>query len=266
MKNILLLFFLIASNYATFGQEKNLNNYEFIIVPERFDFLSQDDQYQTSSLTKFLLEKNGFVVLLDSEAYPRALKDNPCKGATAVVVDKSSLFKTKVIIELRDCFNKLIYTSAAGGSKLKDYKKGFQEAIRKAHANMNDVTYEALTTASRVEVENERSVEVPVVQEKVTTVKFVPERTISPSSVKTKEVAENKNLEAVGLLYAQPKENGFQLVDAQPTVVFVILNTHVKGVFILKDKNGILYKKGERWIAEFYEEGKVVAKKYQIKF
>ena len=35
-----------------------------------------------------------------------------------------------------------MYTSDEGVSKLKEYKKGFQEAIRNAHASMIDVVYE----------------------------------------------------------------------------------------------------------------------------
>ena len=35
-----------------------------------------------------------------------------------------------------------MYASEEGVSRLKEYKKGFQEAIRNAHASMNDVVYE----------------------------------------------------------------------------------------------------------------------------
>jgi hypothetical protein len=266
MKNILLVLFLIASNYVAFGQEKEINNYEFIIVPERFAFLKQNNQYQTSSLTKFLLEKNGFTIFLDSEEYPRALKDNPCNGLTAFVVDKSSMFKTKVSIELKDCFNKVVYTSEEGGSKLKDYKKGFQEAIRNAHASMSDVTYKALSIAPKAEAKKEIAVEVPVMQQTVKTIEVVAEKAVATILVKTEKRALNKKKESINILYAQPKENGFQLINSKPTVVFVILQTNVKDVFILKGKNGILYKKESIWVAEFYENGAFIEEKYQVKF
>jgi hypothetical protein len=266
MKNILLVLFLIASNYLAFGQEKGINNYEFIIVPERFTFLKKIDQYQTSSLTKFLLEKNGFIVFLSSEQYPRALKDNPCNGLTAFVIDKSTMFKTKVVIELKDCFNKLVYTSKEGGSKVKDYKKGFQEAIRNAHANMSDVKYEALSIAPKVDAEKESIVEVPQVQKHVKTMNIPAKKAVVPILVKTEGVTVVKKLDSINILYAQPKENGFQLINSKPTVVFVILKTNVKNVFILKDKNGLLYKKEGVWAAEFYENGGFIEKKYQIKF
>lgn len=96
MKNTLVVLFLIAFNFSTFGQEKKASNYKYIIVPENFAFLKQKDQYQTSSLTKFLLKKNGFTVVLDSERYPQELRDNPCKALTANVVDMSSDRKSVV--------------------------------------------------------------------------------------------------------------------------------------------------------------------------
>ncbi len=49
-------------------------------------------------------------------------------------------------------------------------------------------------------------------------------------------------------------------------MVFLILKTNVKNVFIIHDKNGILYKLGENWVAEFYEKNQLVTKEYQIKF
>ncbi|MFT7331281.1 MAG: hypothetical protein ACI848_001359, partial [Roseivirga sp.] len=67
-------------------------------------------------------------------------------------------------------------------------------------------------------------------------------------------------------LYAQPNENGFQLINLKPAVVFLILKTNIKDVFIISNKNGVLYKKGPSWIAEFYENGTLVEKKYQLKF
>jgi hypothetical protein len=266
MKNILLVIFLMTFYHLSFGQKKDINNYKFIIVPERFAFLKQNDQYQTSSLTKFLLEKNGFTTFLDSDEYPKILKENICNGLTAFVEDKSSMFKVKVIIELRDCFNKVVFTSQEGGSNLKDYKKGFQEAIRNAHASMSDFKYEAFSIAPKVEAKKQNIVEVPVIQQRVKTKKVVAEKAVATISLKTEEVVINKNLESINILYAQPKENGFQLMNLKPTVVFVILKTNVKDVFILKGKNGLFYKKERFWIAEFYEDGNFIEKKYQIKF
>ena len=266
MKNIILVLFLIMSNIFVFGQEKKVNNYKFIVVPDQFNFLKKKDEYKTSSLTKFLLKKNGFTVFLNSEQYPKDLIDNPCSGLKALVLDKSSMFKVKVIIELRDCSNRLLYTSDEGVSKLKEYKKGFQEAIRNAHASMIDVVYEPFLLEPIGKDKKEIVTVNPVLVKEVKEVKLEVELPVINNIEEAAQVSPTNNIALDSTLYAQPKENGFQLINLKPQVVFVILNTSVKGVFVIKDKNGLLYKKGENWIAEFYEGGEIVVKKYNIKF
>ena len=221
-------------------------------MPDRFDFLKQKDEYKTSSLTKFLLKKNGFTVFLNSEQYPKDLINNPCSALNALVLDKSSMFKVKVIIELRDCSNRLLYTSEEGVSRLKEFKKGFQEAIRNAYASMGNIVYEPflLETIGKDKKEIKLEVELSV----ITNIKEAAQ--VSPTN----------NIAFDSTLYAQPKENGFQLINLKPQVVFVILNTGAKDIYVIKDKNGLLYKKGENWIAEFYDNGKLIEKKYQVKF
>jgi hypothetical protein len=251
MKNTLIIIFLFASNFFVFGQEKKVPNYKYIIVPERFSFLKQNDQFQTSSLTKFLLKKNGFTVVLDSEEYPTELKNDPCNALTAEIIDKSSFFTTTVLIELKNCAKKTIYTSEEGSSKLKDYKQGFHESIRNAHASMSNIKFVAL--------------EDPVIKEPIANIPKTSKTVeVIPTIVQKRSV--NKDLRETDTLYAQPNENGFQLIDLKPEVVFLILKTNLKDVFIIKDKNGILYKNSTTWFAAFYENGELVEKKYEIKF
>ena len=265
MKNIILVLFLIMSNIFVFGQEKKVNNYKFIVVPDKFDFLNQRDKYKTSSLTKFLLKKNGFTVVLNSEQYPKDLINNPCSALNALVLDKSSMFKVKVIIELRDCSNRLLYTSEEGVSRLKEFKKGFQEAIRNAYASMGNIVYEPFLLETIRKDKKEIVTVNPVLVEEVKEVKLEVELPVI-NNIEAAQISPINNIALSTTLYAQPKENGFQLINLKPQVVFVILNTSVKGVFVIKDKNGLLYKKGGNWIAEFYENGKLIEKKYQVKF
>jgi hypothetical protein len=255
MKNTLIIIFLLASNFIVLGQEKNVPNYKYIIVPERFSFLKQNDQFQTSSLTKFLLKKNGFTVVLDSEEYPKELKNDPCNALTAEIIDKSSFFTTTVLIELKNCAKKIMYTSAEGSSKLKDYKQAFQESIRNAHESMSDIKFIAPADPILMEVIKEP---IGINSKTIKSIEVIP--TMVQKGVK------NEDLKEINTLYAQPNENGFQLIDLKPEVVFLILKTNLKDVFIIKDKNGILYKNSTTWFASFYESGELVEKRYEIKF
>ncbi|MDG1698366.1 MAG: hypothetical protein P8H93_05530, partial [Polaribacter sp.] len=114
-----LLFFLALFAHS---QNDKINNYQYIIVADKFDYLKTSDQYQTSSLTKFLLMKKGFNVFLSTENLPKALLQNRCLALTASVSDDSGIFTVKNRIELKDCFGTLLYSSKFGKSKEKEYK------------------------------------------------------------------------------------------------------------------------------------------------
>jgi hypothetical protein len=262
IKSAFFLVFLIST--SLFSQQINFNKYQYIIVPDKFDFVNKTDQYQTSSVTKFLLKKKGFKVFLSNEQLPEVLSNNKCLALFASVIDNSNMFTIKNSITIKDCYGKTLLTSAVGKSKEKVYDKGYQEAIRNAFESMSNFKYSynpSVETFKKEEVTvNEISKKeiIPVVKEKK--VDLIPD-------VKT-ELNKEKTVvfKSVEFLYSQPKNNGFQLVNTKPEVVFVILKTNVKDFFIIKDKNGIIYKVGENWVAEYYENNQLITIQYQIKF
>ena len=79
---------LFLVTFTGFSQQSNINNYKYIIVPDRLEIVKKVDQYQTSSLTKFLLAKKGFEVYLSNEKLPDDLALNRCLALTANVVDE----------------------------------------------------------------------------------------------------------------------------------------------------------------------------------
>ncbi|SDR73223.1 hypothetical protein SAMN05216503_0657 [Polaribacter sp. KT25b] len=255
----LLVLFITSS---LFSQQINLDKYQYIIVPVQFDFVKKTDQYQTSSLTKFLLKKKGFKVFLSNETLPNELNNNRCLALFASVKDDSSMFTIKNTIEIKDCYGILLYSSEVGKSKNKDYKKGYQEAIRKAYETMTDFEYSYNPASNNVKnVERKEA----VIVDKVKTISPIID---TPSDVKIETLKEKTTVSSTTLdvLYAQATSNGFQLVNTTPKVVFVLLKTNVKDIFIINEKNGILYKLGDNWVAEFYENNQLITKEYQIKF
>lgn len=233
----LLLFFLISGNY--FSQEKTINNYQYFIVNTKFGFLKERDQYQTSSLTKFLFNKAGFLTFLNDETLPKEVSDNKCNALFIEVKDVSSMLSIKSRIEIKDCYGFLLFKSEEGLSKIKTYKRGYQEAIREAFASVKELEYNYIPIKS----------------------------TVNKPKVNINTTVNNNTSDlATEVLYAQSITNGFQLVNLTPEIMYHILKTEVVDFFILKDKNGILYKKNEIWIAEFYEGDSKTTKQYQIKF
>ena len=165
----------------------------------------------------------------------------------------------KSVIELKDCFGKTVYTSKVGKTKIKDYKRGYQEAIRQAYETMTGLRYSYMPKKEVVEDK--------VIKESVTK-KDATKIDIKPENPTKKIIATNPIVKSDGfpLLYAQKKDNGFQLVNLKPEVAYIILKTKMKDVFIIKGKNGILYKKGDNCTLELYENNQLIKKEYLVKF
>ena len=241
MKKIVLAFLLLS--VTTFAQ-KSINNYKYVIVPKQFEFLKSEDQYQTSSLTKFLFNKYGYTAFLSDETLPQELAQNRCLALLVDVKNNSGMFTTKNTIELKDCNNSIVYTSEEGKSKEKEYKKAYQEAIRSAFKSIQRLNYKY----------------VPLQEEVAVNVISKPE------IVKTPKVETTTTKSTVSILYAQPTANGFQLVNTTPEVVFKVLKTNIKDVYVIKDSNGILYKNGSTWIAEYNLGETKIIETYEVKF
>lgn len=249
MKKIFLLILIVAT--STFAQKK-VNNYKYIIVSNKFDFVNSIDKYQTSSLAKFLFNKNGFKAYLSDEKLPKDVAENRCLALTGTVKDDSRMFTTKSIVELKDCYNNVVFLSKFGTSNNKEYKKAYHEAIRNAFKSIEALKYKYIPSKTDLTVNKTESIPVVVETPKI----------INTDAVVTNKASKNTSK----TLYAQSITNGFQLVNTKPEVVFQILKTNVKDVFVIKDKNGLMYKSGNNWIAEYFNNDKRLVENYQIKF
>ena len=130
MKNIAILL-LLLTNTLVFSQKKR-NAFAYVVVPEHFSFLDGPDQYQLNSLTKFLLEKKGFVVFGEYDAIPKKLAVLDCGGLFFKLKKKPNWFQTQLQFELLDCHRKKVFESDIGISREKKYQKAYQGSLRKA--------------------------------------------------------------------------------------------------------------------------------------
>ena len=201
-------------------------------------------------MTKFLFKKYGFLTVLSDEKFPLDLSKDRCLGLMVSVRDDSGMFTTKSIIELRDCFNNVVFTSAEGKSKEKDYKKAYHESIRSAFKSIKDLKYRYVPF-------KDETIDEPVVNRITTKPKIIEIKTVVENTVNKVELPS---------LSVQSITNGFQLVNTKSAVVFQLLNTNVNDIFILKNKNGIFYKNNGVWMAEYYKDGLKIIEKYEVKF
>ena len=140
MKLVYTILLVLAMSNSSKGQ--SLNDYKYVIVPEKFDFLKESDKYQLNSLTKFLFEKYGFEAYLErSKGIPLDYTRNSCNVLYAEVLDDSGMINTKLRVELLDCRNNIVFTTEEGISKAKDYKEAYHAALREAFISLKEVNY-----------------------------------------------------------------------------------------------------------------------------
>ena len=97
MKQFSVLLFLICLSHNLFGQK--LNNYQYVLVPEKYEFLRYADKYQLNSLTTFLFNREGFIAAKNSiTSLPAAVATDRCKALYADVKDLSGFIWTKLQI------------------------------------------------------------------------------------------------------------------------------------------------------------------------
>ena len=237
MKKIVLLLVLFTFTFSV-AQE----NYKYAIVPKKFSFFSDENEYNTSSMTKSFFEKEGFVVYYDTDEFPSELANNRCMAFYVNVLKKSNMFITKINFELKDCANKIIYTSIQGSSKEKEYQKSYNESFRLALVTIKGQLNFTNTSTGIAIIEKETVTATPI-------------------------AVESKNIPKEGLT-AIAIQNGYKLVDSVPSVIYELLATSIENVFTAKKGtiSGTFLKKNTGWYFEFYQNDQLVSEKVDVKF
>lgn len=238
MKKTFLIFF---SLFSLFSFAQKINDYEFIMVPTKFDFQSDENEYRLNTLLKFRLEEYGFKAFYTSDQLNTNYSDR-CLYLNASVVNESSMFMTKFYVVFKDCNNNIVFQSEIGTSKVKARKDAYKDALEEALKSVKAINYK---------FNGKNTQQVALKTDALANVKVDSVEVISENS-----------------LFAQPIANGFQLVDATPKVVLKILKTSLTDYFMATSvaKNGIVFKKNNEWIFEYYLNEKLISEKLIIKF
>lgn len=224
--------------------QTNLNSYKYVLVPERFSFSKEDNQYSLSTSTKLLLEHKGFVAFIGNKGVPSEVVANKCAALVAELVQNNNMFVTKLTLLLKDCQGNIVFKSKEGKSREKEFAAAYNQALSDAFSSLNEVAYKYDSTIAG--------------KQQVATVVTNPP---APSALDT--VAEIS-----GVLYAQSTPNGFQLVDTTPKKVLVLFKTSLQDYFIAEAGalHGIIFKKDGEWTFEYYKDDKLVSRKLTIRF
>jgi hypothetical protein len=244
--SFILVLFTIAAH-----SQNTVNNYKYVLVPEKWDFFKTNDQYGLNTYAKMLLEDKGFTVFMSNAELPPQLAAIRCNALKAELVEKKGFFVTNVTMLLKDCQGNIVFKSKEGKSREKEFQPAYSEALRDAFSSL---TYKYDSTAT-----------MPAQQ---TTMTQPAPATTTPAPATTTTPAPATVTEAAGTLYAQATANGYQLIDTTPKKVMTLLKTSQADYFIADDgvSNGIVFKKDGAWFFESYKDNKLISQKLNIKF
>lgn len=248
MKRFLVTIIFLFITASGFSQK--LDGYKYVVVPYEIEFLKKHDKYRVNSLVRFLFKKEGFQVLYDSETFPQDLTNDRCMALYLDLDDDSGMFVTKTKIILKDCSNQIILESEVGTSRIKAYEKAYNESIRNSFESVKAQRYSYKPSKREKVIVPKKEVISETVTNKVNEVKEEVTPTKEMVTIKEVKPAEVKPVLKVktGVLYAQPIENGYQLVDNTPKVVMILLKTGASDVYLVKGKDAIVYKENGKWM------------------
>jgi len=294
MKYLCFFLFLIIG-YNTHAQAI-LNEYKYVIVPKKFDEFRSENQYQTSTMVKYYLVKQGFNAVYD-DVVPQDLKLDRCLGLVTSLEEDSSLFATRVSVVFKDCQGVERYRTQFGSSKAKQFQEAYRGAITEAFQSLKGFRY---SYNSKVEnnapvvlnfkddvkalpppenMPEEKSISTEDGDAEISSEKEIDKELAAPLS-QPAEVMEAITLEEavaeeiksevpeIRTLYAQKTETGYQLVDTTPSIQFYLKETSMPGIFMAerKGQSGLLYQRNEQWVFEYYQGNDRLQEVLQIKF
>ncbi|PWN62352.1 hypothetical protein C1638_017835 [Chryseobacterium oncorhynchi] len=222
MKKISILLLAVCST-AIFGQ--NISDYKYISVPVKFQTFKNNSYGLEAYLSKALKNKSYVVLPASVDQWPSEAKDNSCNVVTADVLNDKSLFTNKVILQFKDCNNKIILESK-GRSDIKEFEEGFPDALKQALVKVSVSSPTAMLPAQTQSSNVTHTVQTSS-----------SETTTTSSSVST--TTSNYSNGKSDLQKIQIDANQFILAKSGSSVPFAVFKTTSrKDVFIVKLADG----------------------------
>ncbi|MBF2709714.1 hypothetical protein [Flavobacterium soyangense] len=261
MKNRILLLLLFIASYS-FSQ--SVNDYKGVIIPMKYDFLKTKNQYRLQTITKMNLQKAGFQAFYSNEPIPADFTDR-CSLLYVDVEKENAFLVTKLYITFKDCYGAIVFQSAIGKSREKEFETAYVDALNQAFISVYALNYKYNGNtyfSSKLEVAPQSA---PIIDAQVA----VTPPVAVPSLV---AMAKNESKISQGnisnVLYAQPTSYGYQLIDSDPKVVMKVYKTSNPASFMATKGSvqGVLVSKDNQWFFEYYQNEKLISEKTDVKF
>lgn len=255
MKKISIILFLIFVNYS-FSQ--TINDFKAVVIPMKYELQKTENQYRLQTITKINLQKAGFQAFYNNETTLVEFPDR-CSLLYVDVKKENAFLISKLFIVFKDCYGAVVYQSAVGKSKEKEFEASYAEALNQAFVSVYDLKYKYNGNTNFSPKSGFVSKTVPV-----------PSVAAVPAAAVTAVVPSipNTDTKTPNLLYAQPTSYGYQLIDSEPKVVMKVYKTSNPASYMAKkgEVQGALVSKDNNWFFEYYQNDMLISEKVEVKF
>lgn len=236
------IFFLILLLMSIFGYSQSpLNSYNKAIIPSKFSFQKQDNEYRINSTIKAFLIEKGFEAYLSNETMPKGFLDSNCNKVYIDVVEQNTIFLTKIKVQFKDCRDNLLFSTDLASSNEKEYAKAYNITLLESLKSFEKANYN-YSGGSDLVVENN----------KVNNEEKKDETAIGKEVVSSYDTKADMAFKKVINLLNQKEMILFK--TSQPDVFLSIYN----------DKNGVVIYTNGSWFFESIQEGKIVSEKLKL--
>ncbi len=147
------LLLLVGLLFSQSFEAQKVSDYQYILLPEKFDDFLKNDYGLKQSFTKLLTAKKYQVI-----SQNQLMNIDPCNLLSANILDNSNMLRTRLILQFKDCKGTVIQ-EVKSTSQEKDFTAGFQDALKIAMSDVlfaNPITREtsALVETQKTETPN----------------------------------------------------------------------------------------------------------------
>lgn len=266
LKKVVLLI-VVFTCLTSVNAQQNVNNYKYVIVPNIYDFLNSEDEYQLNSISHFLFNKYGFTAIMQNDEFPEDLQKNGCLALRADVIKDKGMFTTKLHVILKNCNDQIIFEGANGESREKKFKVAYNIALREAFLYVKDLKYNYEPLKDNTNTINKEIVSKPaVVAASTEVVATKVNDDITDVAVQLEDNYTRNDETESNTLYAQPINNGYKLVNSTSKVVYVLIFSGRKDFYMVKGKDATVYKLDDNWVIAETVGDDLQVKTLDIKF
>ncbi|AZB27890.1 hypothetical protein [Chryseobacterium balustinum] len=210
---------IISSFCVMLSYAQKVSDYKYVVVPSSFESFKKNNYGLSAFLTKNMKAKQYVVLSENRGQWPEEANVNPCSVLNADVINDSNFLRNKIILEFKDCNNKVV-SSQKGITSIKEYEEGFKDALSDTFARIPVANPIQITEYKK---ENQATEAVPQVSEQ------------KPQTSRAEKYSNGKlSLQKIQIDAAQ-----FILVDGNSSVPFATFKeTTKKDVFRVKLGSG----------------------------